>query len=275
MNLLTLPQRVPKPRPYGVTSVHDVGISTGELRNILTDYHDFIDIAKLGIGTGYITPCLPEKIALYREFGVAVHFGGTLFEKFYHHTSIDHYRNYMQSMGIGWCEVSTGILDIPLEERLAIVADLSRDFVVLSEVGTKNDQQYMPSSQWIKEIKALLEAGCRYVITEGRSTGTAGIYHTNGDIRSELILDILDEIHPQHIIFEAPNPKMQAFFTNLIGANTNLGNIPPRDLLFVEAQRNGLWSETFFMGDVDRKPERSKQLAIESISRPGIARAIA
>jgi phosphosulfolactate synthase len=269
MNSLTLPQRILKPRHYGITSVHDVGISIGELRNILTDYHDFIDIAKLGIGTGYITPRLPEKITLYQEFGVAVHFGGTLFEKFYHHSSIDHYKSYMQAMGVHCCEVSTGILDIPLKERLAIVEDLSRDFVVLSEVGTKNDQQYMPSSQWIKEMKSLLDAGCRYVITEGRSTGTAGIYHTNGDIRSELILDMLDEVNPQKIIFEAPNPKMQAFFTNLIGANANLGNIPPRDLLFVEAQRNGLWGETFFMGEADKKPAKCKQALIDGVHRQG------
>lgn len=269
MNLLPLPQRLLKPRHYGITSVHDVGIALGELRNILTDYHDFIDIAKLGIGTGYITPRLPEKIALYQEFGVEVHFGGTLFEKFYYHSSIGHFKSYMQTMGITWCEVSTGILDIPLKERLAIVEELSRDFVVLSEVGTKNDQQYMPSSQWIKEMKSLLDAGCRYVITEGRSTGTAGIYHTNGDIRSELILDILDEVNPQKIIFEAPNPKMQAFFTNLIGANANLGNIPPRDLLFVEAQRNGLWGETFFMGDTDKKSAKPRQFLMDGIGRQG------
>jgi phosphosulfolactate synthase len=250
MEFLSLPQRTSKPRQYGITSLHDIGIPLGELENLLADYHGFIDIAKLGIGTAYITPRLREKIALYKNYGVAVHFGGTLFEKFHHCSSIEQYKRYMRSLDIHWCEISTGILDIPLQERIAIVEDLSREFTVLAEVGTKDAQQSMPSHQWIKEIQAFLNAGCRYIVTEGRSTGTAGIYHSNGDIRSELIWDILDKVDSRKIVFEAPNPKMQAFFTNLIGANANLGNIPPRDILFVEAQRNGLWNETFFMSEM-------------------------
>jgi phosphosulfolactate synthase len=266
MEFLTLPQRTLKPRPHGITSLHDIGISLGELGNLLADYHGFIDIAKLGIGTAYITPKLREKIALYQEFGVAVHFGGTLFEKFYQHSSVDQYKRYMRSLGITWCEVSTGILDISLKERIAIVQDLSRDFTVISEVGAKDAEQSMPSSQWIKEIKALLEAGCRYIVTEGRSTGTAGIYHSNGDIRSELIWDILDNIDPRNILFEAPNPKMQAFFTNLLGANANLGNIPPRDILFVEAQRNGLWSETFFASENGTQADRYEPIPLDNLN---------
>lgn len=268
MNQLPLPQRPLKPRHYGLTSVHDIGISIGELRHILNDYHDFIDVAKLGIGTAYIMPRLQEKIALYQEFGVEVHFGGTLFEKFYYHASVEHYQNYMQTMGIKWCEVSTGTLNIPLKERIAIVEKLSRNFIVLAEVGAKNDLHTMPVSVWLKEIKALLNAGCQYIVTEGRSTGTAGIYHANGDIRSDLIMDILNEVSPQKIIFEAPNPKMQAFFTNLVGANANLGNISPRDLLFVEAQRNGLWSETFYMTDADIKPVKAKPFITDDARQP-------
>jgi phosphosulfolactate synthase len=250
MDLLELPQRtLKKPRNHGITSVHDVGYSISELRGLLTDYHAFIDIAKLGIGSAYITPRLEEKIALYKEFDVIVYFGGTLFEKFYHCSTIANYTSYLKSLGISWLEVSTGTLDIPLAKRVAIVQELSQDFVVLAEVGTKDTQPLMPPSQWIGEIETLLATGCRYVIAEGRSSGTAGIYQSNGNIRALLISEILAAIDPNKIIFEAPHSKMQMFFINLVGPNVNLGNISPHDLLLVETQRCGLRSETFFVKD--------------------------
>lgn len=249
MNFLTLPRRTPKPRHYGLTSVHDISMTVGELRHILADYHGFLDIAKLGIGTAYVTPRLREKIDLYREHGVEVHFGGTLFEKFYQFASVDEYQRYMEKMGVHWCEISAGTLDIPLAERVRVVKKLSRDFVVVAEVGSKDEEQAMPAEQWIQEIHALLEAGCRYVIAEGRASGNAGIYHANGEVKSGLVDEILSAVDARQMIFEAPTPKMQAFFTNLVGANVNLGNIAVKDLLFVESLRNGLWSETFFLHD--------------------------
>lgn len=249
MSFLTLPRRTPKPRHYGLTSVHDISMTVGELQHILADQHEFVDIAKLGIGTAYITPRLREKIALYQESGVEVHFGGTLFEKFYHFASVDDYKRYMEQMGVHWCEISSGTLDIPLDERVQLVKNLSQNFVVIAEVGNKDEQHVMPAEQWIQEIHALLEAGCRYVVTEGRASGNAGIYHPNGEVKSDLIEEILRTVDPRQIIFEAPVPKMQATFTKQVGANVNLGNVALRDLLFVESLRNGLWSETFFLHD--------------------------
>lgn len=246
MDLLKLPQRTVKSRNYGLTNVHEVGCPVNELRAILTDYHALVDVVKLGMGTAYVTPNLEEKIELYQEFGITVYLGGTLFERFYHYATLTDYKNYLKSLGITWVEVSNGTIDISLEERIAIVQELSQDFVVLAEVGTKNAQKIMPASQWVREIKALLEAGCRYVITEGRSSGTAGIYRPNHEIRAGLISEILSAINAEKIIFEAPLAYMQTFFINTVGANVNLGNISPRDLLLVETQRRGLSSETFF-----------------------------
>jgi phosphosulfolactate synthase len=39
------------------------------------------------------------------------------------------------------------------------------------------------------------------------------------------------------------------FFINQIGANVNLGNVKPEDVLILEAERCGLRSETFFLED--------------------------
>ncbi len=216
MNILKLPMRTSKPRGHGITSIHDVGIPIQELKNILSDYHSFIDMAKIGIGSAYITPRLEKKIELYSEFEVDVYFGGTLFEKMYHEADIDHYVSYLKSLGITRVEISTGIIEISLEKRLNIVKRLVQDFVVLAEVGVKDNEQFMPPSQWIMEIESLLDAGCRYVIAEGRSSGTAGLYRPNGDIREGLIKEILDVIDSEKIIFEAPKPELQIFLACFI-----------------------------------------------------------
>ena len=34
---------------------------------------------------------------------------------------------------------------------------------------------------------AIIRAGCEYVITEGRDSGTSGIYEKDGSIKSDLI----------------------------------------------------------------------------------------
>ena len=100
---------------------------------------------------------------------------------------------------------------------------------------------------------ALLESGCEYVITEGRDSGTAGIYEKNGDIKSDLINELLKDIDSKKIIFEAPTAKQQMYFINQIGANVNLGNVKIQDIILLEAQRCGLRSETFYLEDRECK----------------------
>lgn len=241
---LDLPMRTAKPRIKGITAITDVGIPIGELRLILEDYGVFLDIAKLGVGTAAITPRLIEKIQLYREYGVQVYFGGTLFEKYYSQGKLAGYVDMLRNFDVTCIEVSNGSIDISLQERLKLIREFASDFTVLGEVGCKDADKIMPPSEWIEELLAFLEAGCTYVITEGRDSGTAGIYRSNHDIRTGLISDIIRSVDANKIIFEAPKPDAQMFFINTLGANVNLGNISVRDLLLLETQRCALRCET-------------------------------
>lgn len=249
MDFLKLPKRTNGDRFYGVTSITDFGIPIGNLENHLNDYHQYIDIAKLGVGSAYVTPNIDEKINLYKEFNIKVYFGGTLFEKFFLQGKIDEYISYLKQCGIEWVEVSNGTLDIPLEERLRLVDRLKGNFQVIGEVGSKDAKKELTLLEWAQEMNALLDAGCKFVITEGRDSGTSGIYNENGEIKSQIVLDLVKKVDAKKIIFEAPTSKHQMFFINQLGANVNLGNVRPQDILLLEAQRCGLRSETFFMGE--------------------------
>lgn len=244
---LILPQRTTKPRQYGITSLHDVSTTVSELTAILEDYGQFADFAKIGVGSAYIMPKLSSKLAAYKEVGITTYFGGTLFEKFFNQGRLDDYLIYLSKHDVNWIEVSCGTVDIRVEQRAEIVTRLSKDFNVISEVGSKDADKIMPPSEWIEEIDVLMQAGSKWVVTEGRQTGTAGIFRSNGEVRTGLVADILKRIGSSSLIFEAPTSAAQAFFVNQVGPNVNLGNIHPRDLLLLESLRQGLRQETFWL----------------------------
>jgi phosphosulfolactate synthase len=243
---LTLPRRSRKPRKHGLTAITDLGMTRAGLRELLTEYADYLDIAKFGIGSAYLTPHLAEKVALYREFGVVPYFGGTLFEKFQQQRKVREYLKYLRQFEVDWIEISNGTIEMSLKERVKLIKSLAGEFNVVAEVGCKDAAKIMPPSQWIDELQASLDAGARYVITEGRDSATAGLYRESGEIREGLLTDILHAIDPKRTIFEAPTHKTQMYFINLVGPNVNLGNVHARDLLVLETQRQGLRYETFF-----------------------------
>lgn len=249
MDFLHVPKRTTGERTYGLTSVVDFGTPLGELAHILSDYSHIIDIAKLGIGSAYVTPHVKRKVNLYKECGIKPYCGGTLFEKCYYQQKLSEYTHYLHELGIEWIEVSNGTLDISLEERLQLISRFKQEFRVIAEVGSKDANKLMPIEEWKDEMARLLEAGCEYVITEGRDSGTSGIYDKSGSIKSELIDELLKDIDPKKIIFEAPTAKHQMYFINEIGPNVNLGNVKLQDVLILEAQRQGLRSETFYLED--------------------------
>ncbi|MEH7118685.1 phosphosulfolactate synthase [Neobacillus vireti] len=247
MNFLTLPERTIGNRTYGLTSVIDFGTPLGELKNILSDYGELIDIAKIGIGSAYVTPNLREKVNLYKEHQIKPYCGGTLFEKCYYQNKIPEYLVYLSNLGIEWLEISNGTLDIPLHERLELISQIKADFHVIAEVGSKDANNEMPITEWKQEMELLLNAGCDYVITEGRDSGTSGIYEKCGAVKSNLVQELMKDLDARKIIFEAPSAKHQMYFIKEIGPNVNLGNVKLNDVLVLESQRRGLRSETFFL----------------------------
>jgi phosphosulfolactate synthase len=248
-DLLQLPPRTPKRRTTGITAVTDLGLTTVELQALLDEYGDYLDIAKFGIGSAFLTPRLADKVRIYKEHGVIPYFGGTLFEKFYHQGAVDDYIGYLRKLGVEWLEISSGTVDLPLSVRIGLIRSLKGEFGILSEVGCKDAARIMPPSQWIEELQACLEAGASYVITEGRDSATAGLYRESGEIREGLLSDIIDSVDPARTIFEAPTHKTQMYFINKLGPEVNLGNVSTRDLLVLESQRRGLRYETFFVGE--------------------------
>jgi phosphosulfolactate synthase len=240
-----IPERTAKPRNSGLTMVMDKGLSLRQVEDLIETAGHNTDIVKLGWATSYVTPNLSEKLQLYRDAGIPVYFGGTLFEAFIVRNQFDDYCRLLDKYQLQHAEVSDGSITIPHEVKCEYIHKLKNQVTVISEVGSKDVQKIFAPYKWIQLMKSELEAGSWKVIAEARESGNVGIYRDSGEVRQGLVDEILTQVPGEDIIWEAPQKAQQVWFIKLLGANVNLGNIAPFDMIPLETIRLGLRSDTF------------------------------
>lgn len=244
-NLTQIPLRNPKPRKEGITMIMDKGLTLQEAKWFVENAIHHVDMIKLGFGTAYVTPKLREKIEVYQSAGIPVYFGGTLFEAFLVRNQLNDYISLCKDYNIDYVEVSDGSISISHAEKCGHIEKLSSFCTVLSEVGSKDAEHIIPPYKWIELMRAELSAGSTYVIAEARESGNVGIYRGSGEVREGLVQEILTQIPGEKILWEAPQKLQQLYFIELLGANVNLGNISPSEIVALEAMRIGLRGDTF------------------------------
>ena len=240
-----IPNRTKKTRDIGLTMVMDKGLSIREAEDLVYSSSDYIDIIKLGFGTAIISKNIKKKIELYQKNNIKVHVGGTLFEAFIIRNMFDDYINFVEELNLNTIEVSDGSIDLNHKIKCEYISNLSKKFTVFSEVGYKKSNRILAPSKWIKLMKQELDAGSWKVIAEARESGTVGVFRKDGEIRSDLIEEILSKIPNEKILWEAPKKDQQVWFIKLMGANVNLGNIDPKSVIPLECLRLGLRGDTF------------------------------
>jgi phosphosulfolactate synthase len=244
-NLSQLPDRSSKPRNNGLTMVMDKGLSLQEVENFLENGSHYTDIVKLGFGTSVFTNKLQDKINLYKSANIPVYLGGTLFEAYIVRNQFDDYVKLIEKLGITHIEVSDGSLDMNHDVKCNYINTLSKNFTVLSEVGSKDAEKIIPPYEWIEQMETELQAGAWKVIGEERESGTVGIFRGSGEVRSGLVAEIIRKIPQADVIWEAPKKEQQVWFIQLYGSNVNLGNIAPNEIIPLETLRMGLRGDSF------------------------------
>lgn len=241
-----LPERSAKPRQSGVTMVMDKGLSLRETEDFIDGNGAFTDIVKFGFGSALITPRLKEKIELYKSAGIPVYFGGTLLEAFIVRNEVDNYLKLIDKYKIEHAEISDGSIVLDHNKKCDLIRQLSKHVTVISEVGSKEEGIIIHPARWIEMMNKEIEAGVWKVIAEARESGTVGIYRPNGKAHVMLINKIVSKVPVDKIIWETPIKSQQVYFIKLFGANVNLGNIAPTEVIALESLRLGLRSDTFF-----------------------------
>lgn len=225
--------------------VMDKGLSLRQVEDLIETSGPHFDIVKLGWATSYVTPNLDEKIKLYQSAGIPCYLGGTLFEAFYVRNQLDDYKRVLEKYSLEHCEVSDGSVSMDHDEKCEIISDFSKLVTVLSEVGSKDAKKIIPPYKWIEQMQTELDAGAWKVIGEAREGGNVGLFRDSGEVRQGLVEEILTQIPPEKIIWEAPQKAQQVWFIKLGGTNVNLGNIAPAEVIPLETIRIGLRGDTF------------------------------
>ncbi|MFO7723298.1 MAG: phosphosulfolactate synthase [Bacteroidales bacterium] len=246
INLTMLPVREHKPRKKGITMVMDKGLSLREAEDLIDVAGHLIDYVKLGFGTSLFTGRVRQKAALYRKAGMKVYAGGTLFEAYLLRNQVDDYLRWIDHLGCDTIEVSDGSMEINHDLKCGYIREFAKNYSVLSEVGSKDASVHIDDAVWVDMTMKEIGAGSELVIAEARESGTVGIYDNCGAANTSLIDAIMAAAGPERIMWEAPLKSQQAWFINTLGADVNLGNIAPNEVIALETLRTGLRGDTFF-----------------------------
>ena len=242
---LDLPARTAKPRERGITALMDRGLALREVDDLMEVCGDAVDLVKLGFGTAVPSGNLVAKVERWQAHGVPVVLGGTLTEIAVVQDRLDAYVAWVRDLGLHHLEVSDGSIELEHAEKCRIIERYAGEgMIVLSEVGSKDDERIMAPYRWVEQITAELEAGAWKVICEGRETGTAGIARHDGELRQGLIDEIAHGVDHTQLVFEAPQKDQQVHLIRRFGPDVNLGNIPPAEVLPLETMRLGLRNDT-------------------------------
>jgi phosphosulfolactate synthase len=241
-----LPDRPEKPRKSGLAMVMDKSLSIREAEDFVDTAGHLTDFVKLGFGTSVASRGVGEKIKIYQKAKIKVYVGGTLFEAFVVRGMFDDYLRYIDGLGLDTVEISDGSIIMDHDVKCEYIKKLAKNYTVLSEVGSKEANITIAPDRWMEMMQKELQAGSFKVIGEAREGGNVGIYQSTGKADTALINKILTKVEGDDILWEAPLKSQQVWFIRQFGANVNLGNISPAEIIPLETLRLGLRGDTFF-----------------------------
>jgi phosphosulfolactate synthase len=241
--------RSSKPRQTGLTMVIDKGLGARALEDLARTAGDYIDVVKLTFGTSafYDREMLRKKNRILARAGVDVMPGGTFLEVSVWQKTLPAYLVRARELGFTAIEVSDGTIEMDRPTRGDVIRR-ARDagFKVYAEVGKKDPGEAPPVEVIHELIQEDLGNGAFKVIIEAREAGRGvGIFDAEGRTRAEEISRILAGGSDfNSLVWEAPLKNQQQDLILRFGVNVNLGNVPPEEVLALEALRQGLRGDT-------------------------------
>lgn len=244
------PGRLEKPRSSGLTMVIDLGLGLDGMRDVLRLAAPYVDFWKLAFGSALLYPAglVRAKVALAAEVGVEAYAGGTLLEIARWQERLGGALRALERLGVRTVELSDGTLPLGPHVRRGLIRVLSQEgFRVLTEAGKKHPDDHPGIDALAETVAADLEAGAFKVIVEGRESGrNAAVLAADGSVAMAAVRTLVDAAgDPDRLIWEAPDRAQQLVFLRAFGANANLGNVRPGDVLTLESLRRGLRGDTF------------------------------
>ena len=238
-----------KPRSQGHTMMIDWGVPLGRQRDILEMAGRYIDFAKIAVGTSrfYDEHYLTSKLALYKEYRVRPFLGGQFQEYVFAKMGTQALRPFLEEalrLGFEVVEVSDNCIplsDAERDEQIRLAVDVG--LTVLGEVGSKSDQS--SAGLLISQATQAFGAGAELVLVEGAEL------IENGAINSQMLGAFEQGLDMTKVMIELPGPwvsgtslsgihDLKKTLIRQFGADVNIANIMPDDIIETEALRCGL-----------------------------------
>ena len=177
---------------------------SGEAAQRLAAASSSIDIWKFGWGTAYLDPAVEAKLELLAEHEVLACTGGTLLEVAWRDGAAAPAIDWARAVGFPCMEVSCGSVPIARDVKSLMIETAAERFIVLAEVGAKDPAVGCRPEQWAAEAAADRDAGARWVVTEGRESGTVGLFDPTGEVRPAIVDAVVEAVGLETVLFEAP-----------------------------------------------------------------------
>ncbi len=244
---LALPQRNPKPRRRGITSMIDFGPDTfgwsgGErgIADLLDVAAEYIDYAKIYAMNALLIPgeVVKRTTKLYLDAGVMPFAGGILFEYAWHRNELDGLVSLLKRLAIPGLEISENYVTLSEDERARMIDRFQKENIkVVYEFGRKNPEDAL-SLDYLEGIV--------------RAVAAQGIHHVTVE---QCEMDLLAKDAPQslktlcaqewfdHVVIEADPyrfPQQHVQMLRDFGRDVNLANIAPGQVLRLEGFRQGV-----------------------------------
>jgi phosphosulfolactate synthase len=241
---------IERSRRKGVTMMIDTGLGLATTTDLIETAGPYIDHWKFGFGTSALitTALLKRKLAMLAEHGILAFPGGTLLEAaiVQHHCRV--YMNRARELGFRAVEISDGTIPLPPNRRRNVIeCAIKAGLLPITEVGKKDKSLQPSAAELADEALQDLAWGAAWVVVEARESGKGiGIYDEHGDVRSEVLEEIVSRMgdRADRLVWEAPLKSQQAALIRRFGPGVSLGNIAVDSVLALQALRIGLRFET-------------------------------
>lgn len=249
----------PKPRKTGIIEMRGpyyAPISYGYLKDLLTDWGEYVDGFKFAGGSQRLLPRTRVKqiIQLCHDHGIYVSTGGFVERVIVQGASaVDEYLGECKALGFDVVEVSSGLAPITMEDKVSIVKQVKKlglkpkpeiTFMEGAGAGThiagyEKQMKLRTIGEVVKEVKLHLKAGVEMFMFE--SEGVTEDLPPE-EWKTDLIKKLVDEFGYRVWMFEAADPPVFKWYLKNIAKDVNLF-IDNSQVAEFTAWRLGLWGD--------------------------------
>ena len=268
-------ERESKPRTRGITEIRGpyyTAFGKRALQDILETMGPWVDTLKFAGGSFTLMPdrALEELIALCHEHGVMVSTGGFI-ERVLTQGSdaVTRYIDACRAVGFDIIELSSGFITIPADDWMRLMERVQHaGLKAKPEVGiqfgaggaTAADELTMEGTHdvaWMIQLaRRFLDAGAYQIMIESE-----GITENVRTWRTDVPARLIEALGPDHLMFEAADPEVFAWYIKHYGPEVNLF-VDHSQIVQLESLRQGIWGTSSLWGRViTYKGEQTPALA--------------